>query len=62
MHAKLSTRLGSDGAATHTLPPKHTQTHTHTSTPTARQTANEDAHSLNEATNMMPNKKKPNRK
>ena len=30
MHAKLGTRLGSDGAATHTLPPKHTHSHKHT--------------------------------
>ena len=44
MYAKLGTRLGSDGAATHT--PSPPSTHTHTSTPTARQTSSNDANRL----------------
>ena len=56
MHAKLGTRLGSDGAATHTLPPKHTHSHKHT-----HGTADiEQRHEQLEAVRM-PKKKKPNR-
>ena len=56
MHAKLGTRLGSDGAATHTLPPKHTLTQKH-----IHGTADIEQRREQLEAQRMPKKKKPNR-
>ena len=56
MHAKLGTRLGSDGAATHTLLPKHTLTHKH-----IHGTADIEQRREQLEAQRMPKKKKPNR-
>ena len=56
MHAKLGTRLSSDGAATHTLPPKHTHSHKHTQGKATSEQRREQLEAQR-----MPKKKKPNR-